>query len=290
MIFLILSILTSSFIFVIFRLFPQFKVNTFQAIVFNYFTACACGFLLYGDELKPQALMHLSWLPFAFLCGSLFISLFLVMGVSSQKNGVALTSVSVKMSLAMTMIIMIVWYSEAVTALKITGIVLAILGVLLMSLNFKKGTIEVKPIVWMLILLFIGSGVLDFTLNYVQNHELTHLPSSLFSAIGFGIAGVFGSSILLIQIGRKKTKFAFRNVLAGIFLGIPNFFSIYLLMKSYTEMKPWSDSSVLAITNVSVVILSAFLGFMLFREKFSPIKLLGLLASVCAILILTLIN
>ncbi|MGV3630896.1 MAG: EamA family transporter [Bacteroidota bacterium] len=285
MIFLISSILASSLIFVIFRLFPKFRVDTFQAIVFNYFTACACGFLLYGKDLKPEAMQHLEWAPAALICGILFISLFLVMGISSQKNGVAITSVSVKMSMAMTMVLMIVLYGESLTILRIAGILLAISGVLFMSWS-KNEKADQKPVIWMLALLFIGSGALDFTLNYVQNHLLTHLPSSLFSAIGFGIAGTIGVIILIIQIIRKKTQFHARNILAGIGLGIPNYFSIFLLMKSYSEMKPWSDSTVLAITNVSIVVLSAFYGFILFREKFSWLKAIGLAASVSAILVL----
>ncbi len=297
MIFLIASILASSLIFVIFRLFPKFKVDTFQAIVFNYFTACACGFLLYGGELKEEAFQHPEWVPAVIVCGVLFISLFLVMGISSQRNGVAITSVSVKMSMAMTMLLMIVLYGEALTFLRALGIMLAISGVLLMSWPKKtedishilddEGTTSLeKPVIWMLALLFVGSGALDFSLNYVQNKLLTYLPSSLFSAIGFGIAGTIGICILLIQLVRKKTQFHPRNILAGIVLGVPNYFSIFLLMKSYSEMKPWSDSTVLAITNVSIVVLSAFYGFMLFREKFSWLKALGLTASISAILVL----
>lgn len=286
MIFLILSILASSLIFVIFRVFPKLKVDTFQAIVFNYFTACASGFILYGKDFKDEALSHTEWMPFVFLCGVLFISLFLVMGISSQRNGVALTSVSVKMSMAMTMLLMIVWYGEALTMLKIAGIVLAVAGVLLMSWTKNSQKNDNKPILWMLALLFVGSGTLDFTLNFVKNNMLTYIPSSLFSAIGFGIAGSIGVIILLIQIARKKTQFHVRNVLAGIGLGIPNYFSIYLLMESYAAMKPWADSTVLAITNVSIVVLSAFYGFILFKEKFSTLKAFGLIASLAAILVL----
>lgn len=285
MIFLIASILASSLIFVIFRLFPKFKVDTFQAIVFNYFTACAYGFLLYGKDLKAETFQYMEWVPAVVICGILFISLFLMIGISSQKNGVAITSVCVKMSMAMTIVLMILLYGEPVTFLRITGILLAISGVLFMSWSKSEKAAE-KPVIWMLVLIFAGGGALDFTLNYVQNNLLTHIPSSLFSAIGFGIAGMIGISILIIQIIRKKTQFHYRNLVAGIGLGIPNFFSIYLLMKSYSEMKPWSDSTVLAVTNVSIVVLSAFYGFILFKEKFSWLKAVGLAASISAILVL----
>jgi drug/metabolite transporter (DMT)-like permease len=283
MIYLILSILASTLIFVIFKMFPRFGVNTFQAIVFNYFTAFSCGFLLYGNELKQQALDNLHWLPFAFLCGVLFISLFFLMGISSQKNGVAMTSIAVKMSMALSVLLIIIWNKESLGLLKMSGIIAAILGVIFISLPSKSE--RGKTILWMLFILFVGSGILDFVLNYVKEHELTDLPASLFSAIGFGIAGLLGISILIFQIITKKTKFSLKNVFAGIVLGIPNYFSIFFLILSYTTTG-LNDSSVLAITNVCIVLNAAIIGFIIFKENFSLLKLLGMILSVSAILLL----
>jgi drug/metabolite transporter (DMT)-like permease len=279
------SILSSTFIFVLFRLFPKYRIDTFQAIVFNYVTACSLGFILYGHDLKPAALEHADWFPFALLTGGLFISLFLLMGVSSQRNGVALTSVSVKMSMAMSVLLFMLAYHEPLSGLKITGMLLAVAGVLLMSLPSGKQSAVQKPLAWMLICLFIGSGILDFLLNYVQQYHQQHLPSSLFSAIGFGIAGLLGLGFLSVELLRQKRVFHWRNVVAGIVLGVPNYFSIYLLMLSYSTTG-WSDSTVLAITNVAIVLLASLTGFLLFRENFHLRKLAGLTAAVLAILCL----
>ena len=92
---LLVSILCSSLIFIIFKLFPKFKIDTFQAIVFNYFTAFICGVLLFGKEWNAAALDSGNWHWYIVLCAILFISLFILMGISSQKNGVALTSIAV---------------------------------------------------------------------------------------------------------------------------------------------------------------------------------------------------
>lgn len=283
---LILGILSSAFIFVLFRVFPKYKIDTFQAIVFNYFTAFTCGFLLYGNQFDSAAFDNPTWIPYVIVTGILFISLFLTIGISAQKNGVAITSVSTKMSMSMTMILMIFAYSESLSGLKIAGIILAITGVLAISWPTKNtDQNKEKPALWLLFFLFSGSGVLDFILNYVQKYHQAHLPSSLYSAIGFGVAGLVGISILGIQIARKKQVFAWRNVLAGILLGIPNYFSIYLLLLSYSTTG-WNDSTVLAITNVSVVLLAAFIGFIVFKERFTSLKLVGLIAALAAISIL----
>lgn len=285
MTFLLASIFASTLIFIIFRIFTFYKIDTFQAIVYNYFTAFLFGFLLYGSELKTQALENLHWVPMVFVCGMLFIMLFLLLGFSSQRNGLALTSVAIKMSMAVSLLLLLFWNGEQLTFTKLLGIVLAVLGVLLMSLAPRNEKPEAKPIVWMLIGLFIGGGLLDFSLNYAQNNVLQDLPGSLFSAIGFAIAGSIGLSILIIDFIRKKRQFALKNVVAGIALGIPNFFSIFLLLKSY-EKVPWSDSTVLAVTNISIVLLSSIIGFGFFKEKPTVLKMIGLVVSISAILTL----
>lgn len=285
---LIVSILCSSLIFVIFKLFPKYGINTFQAIVFNYFTAFTCGILLFGKDWNPKALESGNWPYFVVLSAVLFISLFIVMGISSQKNGVALTSIAGKMSMGLSMLFMIGLYSEPLSFLKISGILLAFLGVFLVSFA-KSNDGKSSNSIWLLIVLFVGSAILDVVLNYVQKFEFQHIPASLFSAFGFGLAGAIGFTILVIQLLRKSTKFELKNILAGIILGIPNYFSIYLLILSY-KSTGWTDSTVLAIMNVSTVLISAVIGFIAFRENVTVRKIIGLLAAVSAIILLYFAN
>jgi len=285
---LIISILCSSLIFITFKLFPKYKIDTFQAIVFNYFTAFICGVLLFGKEWNPAALNTGNWPWYIILCAVLFISLFILMGISSQKNGVALTSIAVKMSMAISMMFMIVLYRESLSILKITGILFAFSGVFLVTFS-KTDDSSPKAALWMLLILFLGSGFLDFILNYVQKYELNILTPSLFSAFGFGIAGCIGFAILLYRIYSKKSVFSFRNIIAGIILGIPNYFSIYLLIVSY-KSTGWNDSTVLAIMNVSIVMIAALVGFIAFKENVTTRKILGLFAAIAAIIILYFAN
>ena len=289
MISLALAILFSSFIFVIFKLFDRYKIDVFQAIVFNYFTAFLCGIILYGNEWNPAALNDITWFYYAIVAAILFISLFILMGLSSQKNGVAITSVAVKMSMAASVFGMIFLYNESVSALKILGILFAFAGVVLVSWQSKNASENQKKSLWMLFALFFGSGILDLVLNYVQNNELKVLTPSLFSAFGFGMAGIIGLVVFLFQLQQKKARFAFKNVLGGIALGIPNYFSIYLLIKSYNDTG-WADSTVLAIINVSIVCIAALTGFLIFKEKLNLTKGLGIVASLVAILMLYMAN
>ncbi|MFM7565403.1 MAG: EamA/RhaT family transporter, partial [Flavobacteriales bacterium] len=68
----------------------------------------------------------------------------------------------------------------------------------------------------------------------------------------------------------------------GIILGIPNYFSIYLLVKSYNTLD-LQPHQILSIANVGVVILTSILGLTVFKEKFTAQKTFGLLLCLAAL-------
>ena len=286
MIFLLLSILSSSIILVIFKGFERYKINLFQAIVWNYVTAVSCGFILYGNQWKSSAITTGNWKLFALICGISFIGIFTVMGKSSQQNGIGSTAIAGRMSLAISIIALIIFYNEALTVWKIIGILAAILSVVLLNFSKNQEKSTGKNGILLLVIIFIGSGLLDIILNFaIQPKNLGTLTPNLFSAIGFGIAGCIGLTILGIQLLRKKTIFQFRNILGGIVLGIPNYFSIYLLLKAYSVLeaeKHWTQSSILGINNVVIVLISSLLALLFFKEKMNKIKAVGFVTAITA--------
>jgi len=281
---LIISILSSSVLFFIFRLFPIYKVDTAQAIVVNYFTAFICGCLVNQSFPDVGELFRTNLLPYVIAAGFLFISLFVVMGISSYQNGMGTTSVAVKMSMALSMLFFVIAYNESVTWMKISGFVLAFAGIFLIT--FEKNTTGKRSAsLMMLLFLFIGSALLDVVLNYVQHSVLGSYPSSLFTAFGFLAAGLIGTLWMITQYTSGKRSFSWRNVAGGIILGIPNYFSIYLLIRSYSSTG-WSASATLAVTGISIVSLSAIFGIVVFKESARWQKLTGLVCALVAIVLL----
>lgn len=288
MIYLFLSIFFSTIILVIFRMFRRYGVNTFQAIVYNYIVAFAVGFGLYGDEWRSEHLDQGSWIPFAFIIGGLFIGLFLLMGKSSQENGIGITSVTVKMSLAIPVTMAIFLYNENIYLAKIVGIIGALIGVFLITFQRRSQRKKGAPNnVLFLIILFFGSGALDTLLNYVERVASGNLSLALFSAIGFGIAGILGFIVLIGALLMKKQHFHWKHVVGGIILGVPNFFSIYFLMMAvrYPEL---DDSITYALNNVGIVMASFLIGIIAFKESITPLKIVGGVVAIIAIFLLTL--
>jgi drug/metabolite transporter (DMT)-like permease len=280
-----IAIITVTWIFIIFKSFPKYNINTFQAVVFNYLAAFSCGTLLYGNQITKNIFEHREWMVWALICGALFISLFFMMGKSSQNNGVSLTTVVVKMSMAFSMILMIIIYHEDLTIYKIAAILLALAGIFFLSKE-KQNTEKKNNDKILLIILFIGCGLLDFVLNYVQNFKLQHISSPLFSAFGLGLAGVIGCLILIIKSFKSKEKVTINNIIAGILLGVPNYFSIYYLIHSY-EVIDLPDSTVLALLNVLSVLASLVVGYFIFKEKITWLKAIGIFSCLVSIYLFT---
>lgn len=284
MIALLGTIISSSLLFIIFRLFPKYRIDTTQAIVFNYFTAFTTGILFSGLNPSIPELVHSGLIPWLLLCGFLFISLFISMGFSSQQNGIGITSVAVKMSLALSGISFMFIHNEPFSSIKIGGLLVAITGIILITQ--QPGKQYENRNYGMILYLFIGSAGLDVVLNAIKMYYANGYPDALFTAFGFLFAGIIGLLWLVIRWLKTKQKIALRNIIAGIVLGIPNYFSIYFLVKAY-ESTVWSNSAVLAVMNISIVGLAALLGILIFRESVTLKKLIGLGLSILAILLIT---
>ncbi|HMU04738.1 MAG TPA: EamA family transporter [Saprospiraceae bacterium] len=84
----------------------------------------------------------------------------------------------------------------------------------------------------------------------------------------------------------KREVLKFKNLIGGIGLGIPNFFSIYLLLLSLQQ--GWGGSVVFPVNNVGVLVMAAFFGIVLFKERLVPLRIAGFILAILAIILITL--
>lgn len=284
MFYLLISICISSFLFVIFKLFDVLKINTFQAIVVNYFVAAVLGFYLSNNSVSFQEIPNQPWFLGAFLLGIMFILVFNVMAQTSQKNGLSVASVSSKMSVVIAIIFGVWYYEESLGFVKLFGILLALIAVYLTSVKEKKETTEKQVSLLFPILLFIGSGAIDTSLKFVETTFVQQGGVPLFSATIFGCAFILGMTILLYQIVKGTFRFEFKNILGGILLGVPNYFSIVYLLKALST-DGMESSTAFTLNNVGIVILSTLFGLFIFKEKLIWKNWLGIVIAIVSILL-----
>ncbi|MAO08671.1 MAG: hypothetical protein CL596_08170 [Alteromonas sp.] len=284
---LLLSILSSTLIFVVFKLFSRFKVNTLQAIVVNYFVACGTGLLLYDGEIVLQKIPEYPWFLYALALGSLFIGIFNLMAWTTQRSGLSVVSVATKMSVVVPILFGLLYYGESLGAIKLVGILLALVAVYLASVKTKSGLpIDRKNILYPA-MVFLGSGVIDTSIKYLENTYVENNEVPLFSSTVFFSAAVIGISILFIQKIRGVFIFQWKNLLGGIALGVPNFFSIYFLVQAL-KSEVLESSGIFTVNNVGIVMFSTLLGIVLFKEKLLWKNWLGIVLAVISIYLVAL--
>ncbi|GGD37154.1 EamA family transporter [Muriicola marianensis] len=280
---LALSILCSSLIFVIFKLYPRFQVQTLYAIIFNYMTACLVGFTLMEDFPDITLIPSYSWFPGTVLMGVLFIIIFNLMARTSQVLGVSVASVATKMSLTIPVVLGVLIYGEEMGMLKMAGVILALFAVYFSSLKNKHLPFN-RRLLYLPALVFLGSGIIDASIQYFEQNVLSAGEFPLFSSTVFASAACCGLIYISFRATREKIVIAPRSILGGIALGVPNFFSIYFLLRAL-QNEVLNSASVFTINNVAIVMFSTLLGIILFKEKLSGRNWVGIGLAVLSIIL-----
>ena len=95
-------------------------------------------------------------------------------------------------------------------------------------------------------------------------------------------AGIIGIMVLMAQKIKGVLVLEYKNVIAGIVLGIPNYFSIYFLVKALRS-DLFDSSGIFTINNVGIVIISTLLGIVFFRERLSMKNWIGIILAIISI-------
>jgi len=285
---LVLSVLSSSCIYIIFKLFGKYKVTTLHALIINYLTAFLFG-LVFQVNLSLDTLISVTtkdWFLGSVMLGGMFILVFYLMVITTQKGGMAVVSVSSKMSVAIPIVFVILYYNEALNSIKLIGIALALVSVYLVSVKKRSGLkININYFIYPL-LVFLGSGIIESSIKFLENAYVPDDEISLFSATTFLFAFLTGSAFWGFRQLKTKSYFKFKDVVGGILLGIPNYFSIYFFILAL-RIKGLDNSSIFIINNVGIVLLSTFIGILFFKERLTAKNWVGIGIAILSIILIT---
>ncbi len=286
MIYLLLSIFFNAAIYFIFKGFEKFGVRTFPALVFNYITAGTVALLMVTD-LK-SAIQAASGLPMwtigGLTLGIVFISVFYLTAITAQKVGMSVTSLASKMSIAFAVILLVFFTDEIFTWQKGVALVLALLGVVLASLKMDGKPFQWRDMGWPLIIL-LGSALVDFGLAFFPQEILLEHERAFFMCLPVGIAAFCGICILIFQTVSGAYSIHAKDVIAGVVLGIVNYGSIYFLVQAYHK-SAFEDSTMMCINNLGVVLFTAVVAVLLFKEKLNKLNIAGIAVAIAAIFLL----
>jgi len=275
MIALSLAIILTTVLFLVFKEFSKRDINTHQAITFNYLTAALIALFIGDINYNVINLINADWFYSTIALGVFFIVMFNIMAMTTQKLGISISSMASKMSLIIPVIGAIIFQNSSIGAYKIAGIMIAIIAV---YLTFKKSELTSKPT--LAIILFFGAGILDMWLDLIRNN---YLSSDI--DFNFFIATVFFTafSVGLLKVIWDGKRILRKNIVAGIVLGIPNYFSIYFVLLALENL---GGIYVFPILNIGVVLFSSIISWLFYQEQMSKTNWIGIVLACLSIIII----
>ena len=285
MINLIITITTFSAMVMLFKYFDKIGVNNLTAITFNYFTAGILALFSYRVEnsiIELKSNINLNLLICSLIVGVLFIMTFNLYAFTAQKIGITLSTIANKMSMIIPILIGLILFKEEVTLIKVIGIFLAIGAIIFSSKEDKKSKKLSQVNMLILSLLFIGQGLADGILNWAQKNILNSENMNLFFTLTFLSAGLAGGLYTFYKIKTSNFKMNKKSILWGIILGIPNYLTLLYFIKSLKN-DLFSSYQVFPIVNIGVIVLCTILSVILFKEKVSFYKWIGVGFGILAI-------
>lgn len=282
------TILINSTIALVFKGFQRFKVNNLNAIVVNYFVCALTASLIFMRPVIDANVVDYPWFFPAVGLGALFIFIFNIVAQAVQRIGITLTTIFQKMSLVFPSIVGILFFEEAFGISKGFGILLAIVSIIMINMvrsNVQQGSQSSLRNWWHLAFLtLLGSGIIEVSLYVISAKGMSEGSNVSFTGSLFFFAGCFGLLFFIFKIARGAPGFAWKDLLWGTLLGIPNFFSIYWIMVMLEN--GMDGSTVFPILNVGIIVLNTFMGYFFFKETLSLFQWLGILAAIISIVLL----
>jgi len=203
--FLIFAILASTSILICFKVFDRLNINTITTISTNYLTGSIIGFIfIYGSGSNPS-IVDQEWLPVSFLLGFILIAGFILFAISTKQAGIAITSISSRISIIFSVLLGIFLFNDTINLVKSIGLTLALVSLILIFYR-KDSVLKNSSAIIIPLLVFLMSGLNDSTLKiaqhfYIKANETDYIA---FAATSFLIA--FLISIPMIVTNRLKRK------------------------------------------------------------------------------------
>jgi drug/metabolite transporter (DMT)-like permease len=280
MISLLLTILCSTSIALILKYSSVNKGNPVLLLASNYFIASAIGFILFFIE--PDTEFSLPSLVYGAVLGAVFVFSFFSFTKSIDAAGTALSTLSSRISLFIPVALSIIFFGETPSSTNLIGFVFTAVTIYLFYLSLRRDksrTLKLSDYFY-LAGVMIGIGIADFSMKVFQ-HTRPLEEKQFFIASIFFFAFLYSFGIVLI----KKIPLKQKTILSGGILGIPNVFSSVFLIGALQSI---AAILVYPIVNVGVIILTAILAYLFWKERVNRLGILSLLTGLLSIIFLTL--
>nr|MBS0038528.1 hypothetical protein [Saprospiraceae bacterium] len=283
---LLASVIFNTAILVVFKYFANLGVDIYKAIIYNYFVCIVMGVFFTGQWPLLSAFGE-PYLPYMIFLGAIFVFGFNIAALTVRYYGLTITSILQRTAMVITVIYAVVVFNESLGALKITAIVCALIAITLINMPFRKPVKKILDVpVWAYLLpltMFLINGVIDTTLFHIEASKITTTANLRMITGIFTCAAITGIIFGYFKEGHAFFRPAKKTLWAALALGLPNFFSIYFLLRL---LGSGLDGSIaIPMNNVGILCLAAVLGFFMFGERLTVYKTWGLVLAIISVIL-----
>lgn len=286
---LLFTIIATACIFLAFKSFKVFGMNTLQAIIINYLVCVISGLIFLSDKIRfpGSETGFREWYIYGVILGFLFIYTFIRMSRTAQEISVSASSMASKLALVLPVIFSLLVLQRSAKDYDIwnyTGIAITIPALILASWPEKDlQGVKIRKRLALPFSVFILSGIIDTSLNFFNARFEDDPQFVFFPLLVFLTASLTGYLYTLWR--GEKSKWQLKSVIGGIYLGVPNFFSLYFLLETLKIFNQ-DGAFIFPFSNLGTIILSSVAAFLLFGEKMNAMRISGLLLACFAIFLL----
>lgn len=276
MLFLVLAVFSSSMVSIVMRMSSDKVSANLSMLAANYLVCSLLGAIYAGFDLwMPEMPGFPLTVGLGILSGILYLAGFVMLQRSVRKNGVVLSSVFMKLGLLVPIVMSLVFFGEVPTAAQIAGFCIAVGAIVLINLKKEPGSGGFG--MGLILLLLLGGGCDAMSKVFEMTGPATLSEQFLFYtfAVAFMLCGAL--------VVRKKEHPGMKDLMFGVLIGIPNFFSAKFLLLALTRLPAVVVYPSFSVATLLVITLT---GVAVFRERLSRLQWAALGAIILALVLL----
>ena len=273
---LLLAIVSSALVSVTMRLSEMKIKNNLAMLAVNYLM---CTFLAWAytgfGNFFPQEMGRHTTTIFGGINGILYLAGFVLLQRNIRVNGVVLSATFIKLGLLVSMAVSVIFFGERPEIWQWAGFFLAVAAIVLM--NYRSGEGKAGNMAGLLLLLLAGGG------GDAMSKVFEELGNPVFSDHFLLLTFLMALGLCLILFGIRKESAGIWEVLFGLLVGIPNFFSAKFLLGALKEI---AAVIVYPVYSVATILTVTVTGILVFREKLEKRQWLALAMILVALVLL----
>lgn len=278
MVYLLLAIASSAMVSIVMRLSEGKTSGGTGMLAMNYLMCLMVSGACMGfGNMLPQASGFAMAAGMGAVNGLLYLLGFVLLRFNVKKNGVVLSATFMKLGLLVPMVVSVCFFHEMPTAMQAAGFCIALTAIVL--INFEKEESAMSSRLGLLLLLLAGGGADAMSKLFEELGDQALSEQFLF----YTFAAAF--ALCLALMCWKKERPDRWDVLFGLLIGIPNYFSARFLLRALESLPAVIVYPTYSVATIVVVTLA---GVCFFRERLGKRQWIAVGAIVAALALLNL--